>query len=440
LNDGSTEAASPKHDPLAALRQPNFVLYTISRTFSSFGQTMFQAGMLWHVYDISHSAIDLGILGLFRFFPTLGLSLVGGAFADTYNRRTIILFAQIAPFFCGVVLAIATFGGWVGLELIYGLVVLLGLAAAFEGPARASLLPAIVRPETFANAVTVSNTVSQLAAVSGPALAGALIATASVGAVYAAYSILLVIALFALLALRYRPADSSESRRVSLTAIKEGLNYVRGHQVVLGSMSLDLFAVIFGGGATALLPIYAEDILGVGPGGYGVLATTMRIGTFAAAAFLLLLPPIRRAGRALVWSVIFFGIGTIVFGLSREYYLSLAAYAFLGAADQVSVVMRSTTIQLATPDELRGRVSAVNQVFVQASNQVGAMESGFLAAVTSATFAVVSGGVIAISVATAAGIWLRDLYNYVLPSGAAQPEDVHTGLPDREREPERVSR
>jgi MFS family permease len=182
-------------------------------------------------------------------------------------------------------------------------------------------------------------------------------------------------------------------------------------------MSLDMFAVIFGGGATALLPIYASDILEVGPGGYGLLATTMRVGTFIAALLLLLLPPIRRAGRALVWSVVFFGIGTIVFGLSREFYLSLAAYAFLGAADQVSVVMRATTIQLATPDELRGRVSAVNQVFIQASNQVGAMESGFLAALTSATFAVVSGGVIAIGVAAAAGAKLRELYDYCLPTG-----------------------
>lgn len=421
MSEAPPEGALPKHDPLAAVRQPSFVLYTISRVFSTLGQTMFQAAMLWQVYDISHSAINLGVLGLFRFFPTLGLSLIGGAVADTYNRRTIILIAQTAPLTCAIVLAMATFGGWVRLELIYGLVVLLGLAAAFEGPARSALLPAIVRPETFANAVTVSTTVSQLAAVTGPALGGVLIATASVGSVYAVFAVLLVVALITLMMLRYSQVQEGEKRRVSVAAIKEGVSYVRNHQIVLGSMSLDMFAVIFGGGATALLPIYATDILDVGPGGYGLLATTMRIGTFLAAFLLVLLPPIRRAGRALIWSVVFFGIGTIVFGLSREYYLSLASYAFLGAADQISVVMRSTAIQLATPDEMRGRVSAVNQVFIQASNQVGAMESGFMAALTSATFAVVSGGVIAISVAAAAGVWLRELYAYTLPSAGHVP-------------------
>jgi MFS family permease len=185
-------------------------------------------------------------------------------------------------------------------------------------------------------------------------------------------------------------------------------------------MSLDMFAVILGGGATALLPVYATEVLDVGPSGYGLLSTSMRVGALLMAIVLVLIPPIHRSGRAMIWSVALFGLGTIIFGLSRDFILSLAVYTFIGAADQISVVMRGATIQLATPDELRGRVSAVNQVFIGASNQVGTMESGFAAALTSATFAVVSGGAAAIGIAGLVGWRNKELYAYTTPKGALQ--------------------
>jgi MFS family permease len=414
LSESSGDLTVPKYDPLAALRQTSFLLYTGSRMFSITGQTLLQAVMAWQVYDTSGSALNLGILGLVRFFPSLGMSLIGGAAADTYNRRNIIVIAQSVPLTCAAILAAATFGGWIRLELIFALVLLMGFASAFEGPARSALLPAIVRPDTFANAVTVGSTLQTMGMVSGPALAGAVIATLGVGAAYTVYVGLTLAAIVPLLLLRYRQVDVGMS--VSLDAIKEGVRFVRQRPVLLGAMSLDMFAVVFGG-AAALLPVYAKDILHVGSEGYGLLTASLEVGAFLMSLVLVFRPPIQKAGKTLIWVVALYGAFTIGFGLSREFILSLVLYGLIGAADQVSVVMRNTIIQLATPDELRGRVSAVASVFIGASNQVGAMESGFVAAVTSATFAVVSGGVAAIGVAGLVGWRIKELYNYETPRG-----------------------
>jgi MFS family permease len=298
----------------------------------------------------------------------------------------------------------------------------MGLAGAFEGPARNALLPAIVRPETFANAVNVSSTSQSLAFISGPALGGVLIAVVDVGGSYAISAGLSVAAVISLALVRYRPV-AAQATRISIEAIREGIRFVRQRQVLLGAMTLDMFAVIFGG-VKALLPIYASDILEVGPSGFGLLNASFEAGAFLMSFLLLMRPPIERSGRALILCVVAFGVGTILFGLSRDFYLSLAIYALIGASDQVSVVMRSTTIQLATPDELRGRVSAVNQVFIQSSNQMNAFESGLVASVTSATFAVVSGGFGTLATVAAVRVWMPALWNYRIPK--AVPESVDT--------------
>ena len=391
------------------------------------GHAFLQAVLAWQVYDISGSVLSLGILGLVRFLPALGISLLGGTAADTYNRRNIIVLAQLVPLSCSIVLAVATFGGWVQLELIFGLVVLLGLASSFEGPARAALLPAIVRPETFANAVTVGQTLQTMGMVSGPAIAGGVIAAAGVGVAYSVFSGMVVAAMVPLLIMRYKQPPRTHAVSVGRIKedIKEGIRFVRQRPVLLGAMSLDMFAVLFGG-AQALLPVYAKDILDAGPLGYGLLYSALDIGAFLTSLVLIMRPPIVRTGRTLVWVVILYGLFTVGFGLSREFIVSVVFYGLIGAADQISVVMRNTTIQLATPDELRGRVSAVSQVFIGASNQMGAMESGFVAAVTSATFAVVSGGVAAMTVAGLIGWRIKELYEYRIPRGgraeALQPE------------------
>ena len=407
----------PRHDPYAALRQRNFQLYSGGRIFGTLGQQMFQAVMAWQVYQLTDSPLSLGILGLARFVPALLISMVGGTFADTYDRRKIIVTAQVVPVSCSIILATATAGGWVRPEVVYGLVMLLGLASAFEAPARTALLPGIVRPETFANAVTVNNIFQKLGSVSGPTIAGFLIGGVGISTAYAAVSVLVVVGVSPILMLKLN-VPPAQGRKFSLAAMKEGLAFVLERQVILGSMSLDLMAMVFGG-AQALLPVYATDVLDVGPTGFGLLASSLQVGAFAMSFVLVFLPPIQRTGRALVWTVAAFGLLTMVFGLSRELWLSLLVYSLIGAADQISVVMRQTTIQMATPDELRGRVSSVHQVFVQSANQINAMESAFVATLTSAAFAIVSGGAIATAIAGFIGWRMPVLYRYQLAQGSA---------------------
>jgi MFS family permease len=435
LSESSPGDLTAKHDPLAALRQPQFVLYTASRLGSSVGNSMLQAILAWHVYELTDSALSLGFLGLARFLPSLGMAMIGGAVADTYNRRNIIMISQTVPLLCGIILALATFNGWVSPELIYGLVLTIGLAAAFEAPARLALLPAIVRPETFANAVTVSSTLQSFGMVTGLFVGGVLV-DLHPGASYVAYSVAIGCAFVTMGLLRYEQVNDGPRRAVNVTMIREGIEYVWRRQPILGSMTLDMFAVIFGG-AKGLLPIYAQDILQVGGFGYGLLFASLEIGALAMSLALVFRPPIYKTGRALVYSVGAFGILTIAFGLSRDIYLSIALYMAIGAADQISVVMRNVIIQLATPDELRGRVSSVNQLFIQASNQLGAMESGFVAAITSATFAVVSGGVAAVTVTCAVAWRMRELFDY--RTEAHQKWSVKASEPEPVEEPAAAS-
>ncbi|HEX4353819.1 MAG TPA: MFS transporter, partial [Polyangiales bacterium] len=221
---------------------------------------------------------------------------------------------------------------------------------------------------------------------------GLMIAARGIQAAYATFLVLIAIAFITIRFLRAGQREVGSARAVSLAAIREGLSFVWNRPVVLGCMTLDMFAVIFGG-ATALLPIYANEILKVGARGYGVLTSSLEIGALSMALVMAIVPPIKAAGRTLLWAVVMYGIATLVFGLSRVFPLSIAAYIAAGMADQVSVIMRSTAVQLSTPDELRGRVSSVNLIFIGASNQLGAAESGFVAALTNATFAVASGGI-----------------------------------------------
>jgi MFS family permease len=375
---------------LAVLREREFRLYFGSRFLSGTGQSLLRAAFGWHVYALTGSEFQLGVLGVVQFVPALALSLVAGALADAHDRRQIILWAQAASLASAALLWLATSDGATDLRLLYGAVVAVSAAAAFENPARQALLPSLVPREIFATAVTVHSVAMTLSFALGPALMGFVVAAWGIGAAYAAPAVLLAGSLALLVGIRARP-PSGERRAVSLAVIREGLAFVRSQPVVLGAMTLDMFAVIFGG-AVALLPVYATDILGVGERGFGALAGSFEVGSLLAALALLLRPP-QSSGRLLLGSVVAFALATIAFGLSRSFPLSLTAYLLAGAADQVSVVMRSTLIQLATPDSLRGRVSAVNMLFIGASNQLGAAESGFVAALTSATFSVVSGGV-----------------------------------------------
>ena len=417
-----SDPEQPRHDPLAALRQPNYALFAGGRLASATAMTLLNAAIAWQVYEISGSAFQLGMLGLARFFPSLGMSLVGGAVADSHDRKQIVQLAQLVPLATSATLYLATVQDFVELPLFYGLVLLLALAAAFENPARQALVPQVVSREAFANAIVVNSTIQSLGFVTGPALGGLLIGFSGVDTAYVAHMAFIGTSVVAVSLLRPRPVEGAR-RAVGLESIREGVSFVRRRQVLLGAMTLDMFAVIFGG-AQALLPIYAKDILEVGPKGYGILSASLEAGALVMAVWLVVLPPIRQAGRALLITVALFGLGTIVFGLSRNFYLSVAVYMFIGMADQVSVVLRQTTVQLSTPDELRGRVSSVNMLFIGASNQLGAVESGLVAALTNATFAVVSGGMGCLAVVGLVWAKLPELRRYeVQPHRVAEGEN-----------------
>jgi MFS family permease len=321
--------------------------------------------------------------------------------------------AELVPLTCASGLGAATAYGAAGLALLYALTFIVSIASTFENPAAAALLPSLVSREAFPRAVAAASTNRALAFATGPALAGLVIAEAGVGATYWTTAVLMTASIGALSCLRASFREPRPAVALDWNAVREGVMFVRHHPVVLGCMTLDMLAVIFGG-AAALLPIYATEILHVGARGYGLLVSSLDIGALLCSAVLTLLRPITRAGPALLLSVAIYGVATIVFGLSRWFPLSVAAYMMVGVADQVSVVLRSITIQLTIPDELRGRVSSVNLVFIGASNQLGAAESGFLAALTSPTISVVSGGVASLLVVFGVALVFPELRRYRL--------------------------
>jgi len=378
---------------------------------------MLRAGVAWHLFALTGSTFQLGLLGLVQFAPALGLVLVGGALADVRERRGIMLVAQSVWLAAASLLAAATLSEAVRTLHLHATVVVVAAATAFDNPARAALLPTLVPRALLPRALVLAATTQALGFATGPALGGVLLALGGPGVLYVVHGGLLLASLGGL-ALLQPGAWTPGARKADLDAIREGLRFVRQQPVVLGCMLLDMLAVVFGS-ASALLPVYAEAILGVGPRGYGALAAALEVGALATSLALSFRPPIRRAGRALLLAVAAYGLATIVFGISRWFPLSLLAYALVGVADQVSVVLRSTAIQLSTPDALRGRVSAVNLLFIGASNQLGAAESGFLAALTSAPFAVVSGGIASLVVVGAMALLNPALRRYRIDTPTA---------------------
>lgn len=401
---------TPRHPTLEVLRHRDLVAFVVSRFLSGSAMTLLRATFAWQVFAITGSAFHLGLIGLVQFVPTLLLSLPAGAIADGYDRRRLVMLSQAGALLGSLILYLSTSGGQAHLALIYAIIFGTASATAFEGPARASLLPTLVPRSQFPSAVVVHSTVQNLAWVTGPLAMGFVIEAAGVSAAYLLHVALMASSLIAVS--RVRPAaPDGRQRDVSLRAISEGIAFVRSRQAVLGAMALDMFAVIFAS-ATALLPVYATEILHVGARGYGLLSSALEIGTLTMSVALLAWRPIERPGRALLVAVAIYGVATIVFGLSQSFPLSMMAFVVAGMADQISMVTRAMIVQLATPDELRGRVSSVNLIFIGASNQLGAVESGFVAAVTSAPFAVVSGGMACLAVLGLVAVKLPGLRHY----------------------------
>ena len=384
-------AEAIRHDPYAALRYRDFRLLTLGRLIASMGEQMVSVAIGWELYERTGDAFALGLVGLVQILPIILLVLVSGHIADRFNRRRIVVITQVLLSLCSVGLAVLSASEG-SLVLVYGCLLLIGTARAFNGPATATLLPQTIPPEIFASAATWSSSAWQLAAVLGPAIGGLLI-----GIFHSATEVFVLDAvaalIFGFLATQIRGRHIAQSTEgASLESLARGFRFIWNTKIILATITLDLFAVLFGG-AVALLPIFAKDILNVGPEGLGWLRTAPSVGALVMVIALTHLPPIKRAGIALLWAVIGFGIATIIFGISRSFVLSLVMLALLGSLDNISVVVRSTLLLSMTPDEMRGRVSAVNSVFVGASNELGAFEFGVVASIFNPVIAVIGGGI-----------------------------------------------
>ncbi len=371
---------------LSGLRHSGVPLYLAARLFSVTSGQMIAVAIGWQVYEITGDPLHLGYVGLAHFLPTMLLSIVGGHVTDRFDRRWVMLACLAANLVCAIVLATHA-----SLQVIYAVSAAVGAIRAFSGPASASFLPQLVPPADFGNAIAWSMMGFQLGTVLGPGIGGVTYAaTGTAGPVYGIATGLYAAALLALAFVPSRPRQH-DAPATDLSSLLAGLRYVWKERIILGAMSLDLFAVLLGG-ATALLPIFARDILHAGPQGLGLLRSAPAIGAGVMALFIAFRPLQRRLGLTLFAGVAVFGLATIAFGLSTNLWLSVLALAVAGAADMLSVNIRHTLIQLATPDAMRGRVSAVAFVFIGASNELGEFESGLAAAWFGTAPSVIIGG------------------------------------------------
>lgn len=421
----SVELKRRPHDPYAAFRFGDFTLFTAGNLLSMTGRLMLAVAVEWEMYARTHSATALGLVGLVIAVPVVTLSLPAGHLADRFSRKHIILVAQIFSGVTSVALAVVS---WkhasipffapvrgvnhvltaiaavferhhpifhfddASVPIIYLLLFIGASARTFSWAARSSFFPTLVSRDAFANAVTWNNSIFQVGSVVGPAVSGILVAYVGFPFVY------LLDALFAcaffLLVLPIKRSSQMRGTKEASTwkSVVAGLRFVFRRKVILATITLDLFAVLLGG-ATALMPIFADQILHVGPVGLGWMRAAPAIGAFGTALAVAHLPPMRKAGKTLLWCVTGFGISTILFGLSKIFWLSLALLFLVGAFDSVSVIIRGSIVQLVTPDEMRGRVSSVNNIFIGTSNEFGALESGLTAALFGPVISVVAGGI-----------------------------------------------
>lgn len=385
----------------ALLKHRSFLLFLLSRSSSRFASQVAAVAIGWQVYDLTGSAFDLGMVGLVQFLPTALLVFAAGHAADRYERKRVMQLCQLAQALTAIFLALGAYTGSLTVVQIFIATGVLGTATAFESPAVAALLPLIVPQGSLQRATALSSGAAQIATITGPAIGGLAYAVAP----SLPYGVMVLIWLLgAILTGWIRLSQPAVVRDAATPAdLFAGVRFVRNNPAILGTISLDLFAVLLGG-ATALLPIYARDILQTGPLGLGILRAAPAVGALLMTAVLARHNITSRVGLRMFQAVIVFGTATVVFALSQWMWLSVLALAILGAADIVSVVIRFSLVQLATPDEMRGRVGAVNFLFINASNQLGQFESGVTAALFGAMPAAVLGGLGTIAIAL---LWMK---------------------------------
>lgn len=381
-------------------KHPNFVHYWIGQIASSFAFQMLSVGIGWQMYDLTNSPMALGLVGLCQFLPQLLLTLVVGHVADHYNRRLICVCTRLSMAMTVGILAYGNMSSTISAEMIYLCAALLGTAKAFEMPANQAILPNLIPNELLSRAVSAIASAREISVIAGPALGG-LIYLLGPTTLYLSSMTFFFISCIIMFFLHYNFTVKSKSP-ISMTHLLGGITFIRGNKVILGSVSLDMFAVLLGG-ATALLPIVAKDILHTGPWGLGLLRCSPALGALLMSIYLARRPIKHSVGKIMFAAVAIFGAATILFGLSENLILSMIALVLLGLSDMISVVIRSTLVQLETPDEMRGRVSAANSVFIGSSNQLGEFESGVTAAWFGVVPAIVIGGVGTIAVV---GLWM----------------------------------
>lgn len=412
-----------RHDPYAALRHQDFRLLLSGRFLTSFAAEMLSFAISWELWLRTHSAYALGMVGLVQVLPILLLSLPAGHVADQYERKRIVILAESLLAVCALGL------GWLSytegpLIVIYLLLLGIGISRAFNDPASSTLIPQTVPNKDYSNAALWNSGTWQIASISGPAIAGVCVGLFnSVTFIYIFDALSAIIFCILLIFIKGKPIALAR-KAATLDSLREGLQFMTRTKIILAAITLDMFAVLFGG-AVALLPIYATDVLKVGGVGLGILRAAPSVGAVLMAITLTQLPPMKRAGRTLLTVVAGFGIATIIFGLSKSFILSVAMLAILGCLDNVSVVIRGTLLLTQTPDEMRGRVSSVNNVFIGISNELGAFESGLVAGLFDPVTAVVSGGIGTLLVVLATGKFfpeLRNLKTLDVPKETTSPE------------------
>lgn len=375
-----------------AFTYPDFSLYQLARFLIVTGLEMQSVAVGWQIYDISKRPLDLGLVGLAQFSPGILLFLASGHIADTINRRKLLMLCYAGFSVCSSLLLFTALRGMHSVYPLYIVVVLLGVVRAFNNPASRALLPQIIPEEHLQNAIAWNSSVNQGGTIMGPSIGGFIYAIARGPAVVYATAMLTAFGAALLMSQVKLHRKPRPREPVTLKSVLAGLRYIRQKKVILGSISLDLFAVLLGG-AVALLPVFATDILRTGPWGLGLLRASPAVGAGSMALLLAHRPFRSRAGTTMLWCVGGFGAFTVLFGVSRSLILSMVALMLVGSMDMVSVVVRSTLVQLATPDEMRGRVSAVEMIFIGASNEIGQFESGLTAQWFGTVPAVILGGV-----------------------------------------------
>jgi MFS family permease len=394
---------SPKTSARVAFHYPGFVQFQLARFCTVVSTEMQSVAVGWQVYEITRRPLDLGLVGLAQFLPGILLFLVSGNVADRFERRKLIVLCYSGFALCSALLLFISLHGTHSVYPIYAVIVLLGVIRSLNGPVSRALLPQLVPEEHFPNAIAWASSIFQFATILGPSLGG--IVYAAFRGPSAVYALGLIAAGFAVCATLQIKTQSKQRLRepVNLKTILAGFHYIWREKLILGSISLDLFAVLLGG-SVALLPVYAREILQTGPWGLGLLRSAPGVGAAVMAILLAYKPLKRRAGITMLWCVAGFGVATVLFAVSRSLALSLAALFFVGATDVVSVIVRQTLIQIGTPDEMRGRVNAVDMVFIGASNELGQFESGLTAQWFGTVPAVVLGGIGTLAV-TALWAW-----------------------------------